>query len=1226
MRIIVGWMLVFWFIVVGGAAETQPPMGPQASSAMPALVPEGESFNGVEELLATINLRSTVLAIAWSPDGKTLASGSSNGILHLWDLSSGSERLRLQDRSDSIESVAFSPDGQMLAAASNDNIVRVWKLAGTAEPIRLEGGVAVAFSPDGNVIASGSSGGIIHLRNLVDDEFVNDKSRKFKGHSMRISVLAWDVEGRILASGSWDKSIRLWNPRTGRQINRLDGHDDLVNTIAWSADGKLLASGSSDETVRVWDIGRGQEIRCFRGHTGPVYAVTWSAESKLVISGSDDRTIRTWDLSVDQEVGRFEGHGSPVSAVTLSPDGRMLASGSSDATVRVWAFATGEEIRRLEGHVSPVSAIAISPEGGTLAVSTKDNDVRFWRLESDEEIDRSESPGVLSREDYQPLAIAMSPAGNKVAGGFEDGRIRLWESDGIRRSFKILRSFEAHSSYVLAIAFSPDGRLLASGSDDKIIRVWNVDGNTQKLQLNGHEAKILTVAFNPDGTTLASGSDDRTIRLWNLESATTVATFEGQPDAVLNVAFRSENQLFVILRNDTVYLLDLATGVQRQIHRFSNRVSVAALSSDGRYLASSYLTDDRLVRLWTLGLGGEYKAARFLVGGVRGTWIDCEAGGTCWRHDDGRLLVEKDGKGNLKAVAPKVEQNRTDIELSSAPNQLVVNDGAAKSFRLKVRNRGPGRAFWINVRQAPTSADFPLLFHHPTTRVHLDPGKEAELECKISAHTDYENPKGQKLSLLLEINSANGQSISVDPIEVTIHAPSLRWVKARWIRSDSQLLVTLTNVGALTFFATDLSALITGIEDTLSPANMPVSIPPNETVTLPFTLPEDFKPAKNIRFRLIAHDPKRPVHEWIFPNQALKRSPHLFWYLIPLLILGIVAIIFFRYPPKQADQRVEAEEVEELTHLLHACRTTDDACEVITARAHKLFSSEAGALFLLTESNRLRVALVWGDLQLKERQEFERADCWALRRSRLHVVASGNDGPICRHLSEKDISYLCVPLIAEGEQGVLHLKARDRRGLESKVDLAGSVAKQIALGLAHVKRLEQSFFDSLTGLHDLRRWEGELLRRVDGFIRTELPFGVMMVDIDHFGRFNKKYGHLAGNQILRELGKLLQAQFRREDLVCRYGGEEFLIVMPAASAEETRTRAEELRREVKNIRTQHDSQVLEGINLSVGVAAFPDHGAVWPQVLGMADSALNRAKEEGRDRVVLGAPSRPQLS
>jgi len=262
-------------------------------------------------------------------------------------------------------------------------------------------------------------------------------------------------------------------------------------------------------------------------------------------------------------------------------------------------------------------------------------------------------------------------------------------------------------------------------------------------------------------------------------------------------------------------------------------------------------------------------------------------------------------------------------------------------------------------------------------------------------------------------------------------------------------------------------------------------------------------------------------------------------------------------------------------------------------------------------------------------------NCWAIRRGRIHLVDSSHPGKLCRHITGPQAGqYLCVPLIANSETiGVLYLnhtapkqeqqKSTDRLSSNHNTQLILALGEHIALAIGNLRLREtlhhQAIRDSLTGLFNRRYMEESLARELRRGEREKKPVGVIMFDIDHFKDFNDLFGHAGGDALLRKLGAFLNNHTRRGDIVSRYGGEEFVYVLPGASLEETRLRAEDLRQGVTELRVFHLGEPLGKITISFGVAVFPEHGLTSEAILKSADTALYRAKNEGRDRVVVAS-------
>jgi diguanylate cyclase (GGDEF)-like protein len=329
-------------------------------------------------------------------------------------------------------------------------------------------------------------------------------------------------------------------------------------------------------------------------------------------------------------------------------------------------------------------------------------------------------------------------------------------------------------------------------------------------------------------------------------------------------------------------------------------------------------------------------------------------------------------------------------------------------------------------------------------------------------------------------------------------------------------------------------------------------------------------------------------------------------------------------------QSDEAAAIRDMSDLLQTCLTGEEAFQVIRQTAERLFPTESGALYMLNAARSLLEPVAnWGAFSPGD-AAFPTLDCWGLRRGRIQFLGDPPSGLVCKHLGPAPArDSLCAPLMAQGEAlGLLHLKGDDGSSLapnprraESRRILAATIAERIALALANLKLREslrwQSIRDQLTGLFNRRYMEESFDRELRRAVRNQRALGVIMLDVDHFKNFNDTRGHASGDALLTAIGDLLQSRTRREDIACRYGGEEFVLILPEADLTVTQLRAEELREEVKQLRVRYRGKILDKVTLSLGVAAYPKYGDSAGDLIRLADAALYRAKVEGRDRVVL---------
>lgn len=318
----------------------------------------------------------------------------------------------------------------------------------------------------------------------------------------------------------------------------LTGHLDSVTSITISNDGQFLASGSQDKTIKLWNLRTGELLRSFYGHSSAIESIAISPDRHILISGSEHDGIKVWNLSTGEVLCSFSQDSSfdAVRSVTISPDGKILVAGISGligGEVRIWDLSTNKLLHNLTGNISqssisapvrisaPVYATAISKDGRTLASGGVDEEIKLWNLhaaqlkETLSSVYLSDDPYVyLSDDPYKQYttSISFSPNGQLLASGSGDETIKLWNLHT-----KVLRTFFGNSDSVNSIAFSPDGKLLASGSADGTIKLWNPSTGELRQTLIGHSASVNSIAFSPDGKTLVSGSKDKTIKIWQLD-------------------------------------------------------------------------------------------------------------------------------------------------------------------------------------------------------------------------------------------------------------------------------------------------------------------------------------------------------------------------------------------------------------------------------------------------------------------------------------------------------------------------------------------------------------------------------------------------------------------------------------------------------------------------------------------------------------------------------------
>ncbi|MBI1280160.1 MAG: protein kinase [Anaerolineaceae bacterium] len=553
-------------------------------------------------------------ALAFSPDSQTLLSVSIDGTIRRWDVTNGQTiGDPLNPNSTELWSVAFDPNGKAFVTGDKDGTILMWDIA-SGKPVGkpLTGHTdliyALAYSPDGKMFASASGDGTIRLWNAENGQPVGDPLAEHRGS---VLAIAFSPDGQRLASTGIDDTVILWDPSTGEYIDEFPtGHTKRVKALAFSNDGSLLATASDDNTVRLWDTQTwGQVGQDLTGYSDHIWSMAFDPKNQSLAVASADNAIMIWDLAAYQPlIQAVIAQPSNVLAAVFSPSGNQFASGGgskgNDSLIHIWDASTNNELRTLPNIAGYITELVYSPDGSKIVSASSNNSLGIWDITTAKQLRVINLTG-----DNRYIPVAYSTDGKTIASGNSNGDIELWDAN---TGQQIGNTLKGHSGAILSLAFRGDGILLASASADKTVMLWDVSSQQPTGKpLTGHTDEVWAVKFSPNNQLIATGSTDHTIRLWDASTHEPVGQpLIGHTDRVKSLDFTPDGSMLISGSQDnTIILWDVTQKlpVGRPLVGHTNFINALSISPDGNTLISAG-EDNQLIK-WDISSNGWRKTA-----------------------------------------------------------------------------------------------------------------------------------------------------------------------------------------------------------------------------------------------------------------------------------------------------------------------------------------------------------------------------------------------------------------------------------------------------------------------------------------------------------------------------------------------------------------------------------------------------------------------------------------
>lgn len=624
------------------------------------------------ELKINIGHSDDINKVCFSPNNRYIASCSADKTIRLWDFDSGKELKTFYD-SDEVYSVSFSKDGKYLISGGRAG-ARLWEIeTGKFTQISTTETQFAEITDDNKYIAAASSiDGKLALFPLMQDT----KKKLLLGHTGYLFCAKISPNGKYLASGGDDKTIKLWNISSGSLIKTFIGHKDGIDAINFTPDSKYIISGgqTDDKTIKIWDISSGKLVKSLTGHSNSVTSICTTPDGKQIISACYDGAIKFWDFETGKNTKTYpEQFLEDVFSIGLSSTGKYLVSGNSNKTIRIIDLETDKNIALLPGDKAEMGQAFFSPDGKSAINFSRDltvnengvsnRNIRHWNWDGSEKIKKDDLFEELEKRvndswgDIERVSFSDNYE-NAVCLYSTGGVSKIEILNLINGSSTIPFEIKDNSTGTGHIAFSTNRKVLALGEYNYNVKIWRFDNNlTLQSTIASHKSSLDAIALSPDGSLLATGGEDMyplmTVKLWSTETGKKIATFTGHTNSINSVSFSPDGKYIASASSDgNIKIYDVAKKtVSKTILGGRSMISTVNFSSDGKFIISGHYWNEYDIKIWDFSSGklvntlsghlGKVVSARFSADGKHVVSSSDDGSVKIWDAITGKCLVSR---------------------------------------------------------------------------------------------------------------------------------------------------------------------------------------------------------------------------------------------------------------------------------------------------------------------------------------------------------------------------------------------------------------------------------------------------------------------------------------------------------------------------------------------------------------------------------------------------------